>query len=496
MTQEEEKLLREENRALREQVSLQQKHIGMLQEKDRVQEEVIGALQQQLRVQEMSLLKQQVQELQERLKKDSHNSHLPPSSDRFGRQPRSLRKKSGKKAGGQAGHPGSTLHLSETPDEVLVHAVKRCAMCQQDLREVPSQQTERRQVVDLPPKRLVITEHQAEAKVCPSCQQVTQAAFPQEVRAPVQYGPAFGAVAVYLVQQQLLPYERACEVMQDLLGPTMSVGTVQALVHRCAEHLVPVEERLKEALRQAAVLHQDETGLYVTGKRHWMHVSATEQLTHYQVHAKRGKEALDEIGILADFHGVSVHDGWQSYWQYACDHALCNVHHLRELTFLSEEQQQVWADQMSTLLLDIKAAVEQARAQGRTSLHPLEVQDWKARYEALLDEGYQANPPPVIKKGRRKQSAARNLLDRLSKHQEAVLLFLDNFAVPFDNSLAERDIRMVKVQQKISGCFRSLPGAQAFCRIRGYLSTLRKQGLPVLSALEQALCGHPVFPAF
>jgi transposase len=151
------------------------------------------------------------------------------------------------------------------------------------------------------------------------------------------------------------------------------------------------------------------------------------------------------------------------------------------------------------LLLDIKTAVEQARAQGRTSLHPLEVQDWKARYEALLDEGYQANPPPpppVIKKGRRKQSAARNLLDRLSKHQEAVLLFLHDFAVPFDNSLAERDIRMVKVQQKISGCFRSLPGAQAFCRIRGYPSTLRKQGLPVLSALEQALCGHPVFPAF
>jgi transposase len=501
MTQEEENLLREENRALREQVSLQHKQLGMLQEKDRVQEEAIGALQQQLRVQEqeMSLLKQQVQELQERLKKDSHNSHLPPSSDRFGRQRRSLRKKSGKKAGGQEGHAGTTLHRSETPDEVIVHAVECCGTCQRDLRGVASQAVERRQVVDLPPKRLVITEHQAEAKVCPVCQQVTQADFPQEVRAPVQYGPAFGAVAVYLVQQQLLPYERACEVMQDLLGPTMSVGTVQALVQRCAEHLVPVEERLKEALRQAEVLHQDETGLYVAGKRHWMHVSATEQLTHYQVHAKRGKEALDEIGILADFHGVSVHDGWQSYWQYACDHALCNVHHLRELAFLSEEQQQVWADQMSTLLLDIKAAVEQARAQGRTNLHPLEVQDWKARYEALLDEGYQANPPeppPVSKKGRRKQSAARNLLDRLSTHQEAVLLFLDNFAVPFDNSLAERDIRMVKVQQKISGCFRSLLGAQAFCRIRGYLSTLRKQGLPVLSALEQALCGHPVFPAF
>ena len=220
MTQEEENQLREEKRALQEQVRLLQEQIDTLQETKRLQGEVIGALQQQLGLQEqeLGLLKQQVQGLQERLKKDSHNSHLPPSSDRFGRQPRSLRKKSGKKAGGQEGHAGNTLHLSETPDEVIVHAVERCGVCQRDLRGVASQAVERRQVVDLPPKRLVIREHQAERKVCPSCQQVTQAVFPQEVRAPVQYGPAFGAVAVYLVQQQLLPYERACEVMQERHG--------------------------------------------------------------------------------------------------------------------------------------------------------------------------------------------------------------------------------------------------------------------------------------
>jgi transposase len=195
-----------------------------------------------------------------------------------------------------------------------------------------------------------------------------------------------------------------------------------------------------------------------------------------------------------------VHDGWRSYWQFLCQHALCNVHHLRDLTFLEEEQLQAWAGKLKELLLDIKAAVEQARAQGRSSLHPLEVADWKAQYRALLAEGYRANPPDpppeTSRRGRRKQSAARNLLDRLSMHQDAVLLFLDNFAVPFDNSLAERDIRMVKVQQKVSGCFRSPAGAVAFCRIRGYLSTLRKQGLAVLTALEQALVGHPVSPAF
>jgi transposase len=449
---------------------------------------------------QVALLSERISALEAQLAKDSHNSHLPPSSDRFHRQPKSLRKKSGKQPGGQVGHAGNTLKMSETPDLVIMHPVDSCQHCQRDLRAVESLHVERRQVIDLPPKRVLVIEHQAHQKCCPRCQQISLAAFPDDVRAPVQYGAAIGAVGVYLVQQQLVPYERACEVIEDVLGPSMSVGTLQGLVERCAKQLEPVEQQIKAALSHAPVLHQDETGLYVAGRRQWMHVSSTEQLTHYAVHAKRGKEALDAIGILEGFEGVSVHDGWRSYWRYACQHALCNVHHLRELTFLYEEQHQDWAGQMKTLLLDIKTAVEQARAEGRTSLHPLEVADWKAQYAALLAQGYRANPPDprpeVGKRGRRKQSAARNLLDRLSQHQEAVLLFLDTFAVPFDNSLAERDIRMVKVQQKVSGCFRSPAGAVAFCRIRGYLSTLRKQGFALLTALEQALVGHPVSPAF
>jgi transposase len=457
--------------------------------------------------QENSALRDQVARLSERisvleaqLAKASHNSHLPPSSDRFHRQPKRLRKRSGKQPGGQSGHAGNTLKLSETPDLVIVHPVEHCQHCQHDLREVASLAVERRQVIDLPPKRVLVIEHQAQQQCCPACQQISLAAFPDDVRAPVQYGAAIGAVGVYLVQPQLVPYERACEVSEDLLGPPMSVGTLQALVQRCAQQLAPVEQQIKAALSRAQVLHQDETGLYVAGQRHWMHVSATEQLTHYAVHRKRGKEALDAIGIMGDFQGVSVHDGWRSYWQLLCQHALCNVHHLRDLTLLHEEQHQDWAGQMKTLLLDIKTAVDQARALGLMSLHPLEVADWKAQEVALLAEGYQANPPDpppeVGRRGRRKQSAARNLLDRLSTHQQAVLLFLHNFAVPFDNSLAERALRMVKVQQKVSGCFRSEAFAGAFCRIRGYLSTLRKQGLAVLTALEQALVGHPVLPAF
>jgi len=500
MTSEEEVIrLRQENQGLRERVKLLEEQVRLLLEGRRTQEEQ-ASTQAAAQEQEIGQLKEQVQRLEERVKKDSHNSHLPPSSDRFGRQPRSLRKASGKPAGGQEGHPGSTLRLSPTPDEVIVHPVEQCAHCQQDLREVESLQVERRQVIDLPPKRLVVIEHQAEQKLCPHCQQVSMGSFPDGVRAAVQYSAAFGAVGVYLVQQQFLPYERACEVMQDLLGPSMSVGTLAALVQRCATALEPVEAALKAALARVGVLHQDETGLYVAGKRCWLHVSATDQLTHYQVHPKRGTAAVEAIGILDGFKGVSVHDGWSSYWHYSCQHALCNVHHLRELTFLHEAQHLAWAEEMKTLLLDGKAAVEQARGAGRLGLHPTELQDWQASYLELLEEGYLTTPPDpppeAGKRGRPKQSSARNLLDRLATHQEAVLAFLDNFAVPFDNSQAERDIRMVKVQQKVSGCFRSLSGAQAFCRIRSYLSTLRKQGIPVLLALEQALAGHPLLPAF
>jgi transposase len=487
--------LRREKSQWQDQLAQRDELIAQMGQQLIQRDELIAQMQQQ-----QAVLSEQMQALQDQLKKDSHNSHLPPSSDRFHRQPKSLRQKSGKQAGGQTGHTGSTLIQSQTPDTVIVHPVEHCQHCQRDLREVESLQVERRQVIDLPIKRVQVIEHQAEQKCCPTCHQISIAPFPEHVNAPVQYGAALGAVGVYLVQQQLLPYERACEVMQDLLGPSMSEGTLQSLVQRCAAHLEPVEAQIKTALSQAEVLHQDETGLYVTGKRYWMHVSATEHLTHYAVHVKRGHDALDAIGILKDFAGVSVHDGWQSYWRYPCQHGLCNVHHLRELIFLHEQLQQEWAGQMKELLVDMKAAVDQARDAGRQALHPLEVLDWKTRYAALVEDGYQANPPDPppqgSKKGRRKQSPARNLLDRLSTHQDAVLAFLENFAVPFDNSLAERDIRMVKVQQKVSGCFRSVTGAHAFCRIRGYLSTLRKQGMSALTALEQALLGHPVFPAF
>jgi transposase len=463
------------------------------------------ALQEQLaqRDELIAALLKRVQVLEERLVKDSHNSHLPPSSDRFARQPKSLRQKSGKKPGGQKGHQGQSLPLSETPDEVIVQTLEQCAHCGQDLREVAPSGVERRQIFDLPEPRLRVWEYQAEQKVCPSCQTSLTAAFPAEVRAPIQYGSRLGAIAVYLVEQQLLPWERACEVLHDLLGVQMSQGTLASLIARCAKELEPIEELTKEALKTAEVLHQDESGCYVAGQRQWVHVSSTKTLTHYAVHRARGSHALQAIGILKDFAGVSVHDGWRSYrQQYDGGHALCNVHHLRELTFLEEERQQAWAGDVKDLLLTMKAQVEDAKASGQTALPLALYRRLVEQYRRLLLQGYLDNLPDPLatassppKRGRRKQSSALNLLDRLWEQEEAVLTFLYDFAVPFDNSQAERDIRMLKVQQKVSGGFRSDSGAHQFARIRGYLSTLRKQGLPVLSALHATLLGHPILPS-
>jgi transposase len=494
MTIEEELVwLREENKMLRERLAQRDELIQQQQALLAEQNAVI-----QHHEEQMSSLSEQMKALRDQLAKDSHNSHLPPSADRFVRKPKSLRQKSEKKSGGQPGHLGSSLQFSSTPDEIIALPVEECEGCQHDLHAVAACGRERRQVVHLPSPRVVVQEYRAEQKQCPHCQQITIAAFPAGVQAPIHYGPNVGATAVYLVQQQLLPRARTCEVMRDLLGVQMREGTVCDLITRCAGQLAPVEQQITEALKQAEVIHQDETGLDVVGKRHWMHVTCTPTLTHYHVDASRGQAALEAIGILPQFTGISVHDGWGSYFLYDCEHAVCIVHLLRDLVFLAEQGIQ-WAADLKTLLLDMKEATEQAREQGKHWLDPLEVVDWEAQFLRLLDDQDQAHPratAPPGKRGRCKQSDARNLLDRLRKQQKAVLTFLEDLRVDFDNNLAERDIRMVKVQQKVSGCFRSEAFAQAFARIRGYVSTLRKQGLPLLSSLQATLCGHPVLPSF
>jgi transposase len=445
-------------------------------------------------------LQERVKALEGQQAKDSHNSSLPPSSDRFVRAPKSLRHKSGKKPGGQKGHRGHHLQQVQTPDQVVVHPVEHCEHCQQDLREQPAEEPERRQVIDLPAIRLWVTEHRVEEKQCPVCSHRTRAVFPATVSAPAQYGTGIQALAVYLVEGQAVPYARSSQLLQDLLGVQLSAGSIATFVTTSHQQLAGVETQLKAALVKASVIHQDETGLRVADAGYWVHVCSTDRLTHYAAHPKRGREALKTIGMMEHFAGTSVHDGLASYQGYPCHHALCNVHHLRELTFIEEQLKQPWARAMKDLLLDMKEAVEQARASGKGALDVLALGRFHRRYDHLLHQGYDANPPPPTPKkvhgGRTKQNPARNLLDRLSTNKWQVLTFLSDFAVPFDNNQAERDLRMIKVQQKVSGCFRTEEGVAMFCRIRSYLSTLRKQGAHLLSALDHTLAGHPVLPVF
>jgi transposase len=485
--------MRQANRDLREGLKQAIRAIESRQERVKELEEVITSLQERIKT------------LESQQAKDSHNSSLPPSSDRFVRPPKSLRQKSGKKAGGQKGHRGHHLRQVEKPDEVLLHPVLCCEQCHYDLRLQPANLPERRQVIDLPVKRLWVTEHCVEEKQCPVCYHLTRAAFPTRVLAPAQYGTGIQTLATYLVEGQAVPYARASQLLQELLGVQLSAGSISRFVTICHQQLAEVETSLKAALVKTNVIHQDETGLRVGKMGWWVHVCSTDRLTHYQAHPSRGRPGLDAIGIAPLFGGTSVHDGLKSYEGYHFTQALCNVHHLRELTFVEEELKQVWARNMKDVLLDMKTEVEQAKALSQHELNVLVLARLLCRYDAILKEGYQANPPPAAprkseqskrKPGRAKQNAARNLLDRLSQHKWAVLRFLHDFAVPFDNNQAERDLRMVKVQQKVSGCFRSEGGVAMFCRIRSYLSTLRKQGINLLSALDQTLAGHPVFPSF
>ncbi len=364
---------------------------------------------------------------------------------------------------------------------------------------------ERRQVVDLPPLALEVTEHRVAHVACSTCGVETAGAFPVGVTQPVQYGERLQAVAVYLHDYQLLPYARTIELVDDLFGAAPSEGTLQAAETTCFDALAATENAIKAALQQAGQAHFDETSLRVQARREWLHVASTATLTHYGVHPKRGTAATDAIGILPAFTGTAVHDAWAPYFTYnGCRHALCNAHLLRELIYLHEQHHQAWADELATLLVTGKDLVDTARAAGEEHLDEVLRATLDAHYDHLLDQGRAANPPPASppegtlpappRRGRQKQTKAQNLLDRLVTHRREVLAFLDDFAVPFDNNQAERDLRMMKVQQKISGGFRSPDGAAAFARIRGYLSTLRKQGLPVLHALEGVFAGRPRAP--
>ncbi|HKV85377.1 MAG TPA: IS66 family transposase [Ktedonobacterales bacterium] len=375
---------------------------------------------------QVTALLARVQELEAQLGKDSHNSSKPPSSDGLARKTKSLRRKSGKQPGGQLGHRGETLRLVATPDDVLEHRPLVCGACQTLLPDTALVVVrERRQVQDLPPLRLRVTEHQALHVCCPACQTVSVGVFPVEAPSRAQYGPQLRALAVYLVEQQLVPYGRVRAVFADLFGASLSLGTLVAWVQQTAGALDPIEVSVNQALSRVPVLHSDETGVRRAGTLAWAHVASTDRLTHYAIHTKRGSEATEAIGILPRFRGVSVHDGWAAYRANANRrHALCNIHHLRELTFVEEQYQQTWARDLKAVLLEMKVATEQARTAGRDHLSAAAREAFVARYQALLAAGHAANPPPARRprqRGRVKQTPAQNLLERLWLRQDQVL---------------------------------------------------------------------------
>lgn len=439
--------------------------------------------------------------------RDSHNSSLPPSTDPpWKKVPRtgSLRKKSGRKVGGQPAHRGATLRQSAHPDRVVTHAPEACPGCGTSLRDAHVLTSERRQVFDLPKVRLLVTEHRCETRRCSACGMTAKAEFPASVRAPARYGPGVMARSAYFRLYQLLPAARTAEALSDLFGCAISPATVERAGRLFSGKLVRSEQRLKAAIRDSAVVGADETGLRVAGRGGWVHVARTDAFTHYAYDSRRGLEAMKDVGILPLLRGTLVRDGYLSYTRFEqCSHALCNAHLLRELVFIEETdpEQAVWTKPLAKLLLEIKEAASEACAAGHAQLSEGARGAYLGRYDRLVKKADKLNPEPRESRGgagdspKRKRpplSPTPRLVNRLSRQREEVRCFMTDLAVPFTNNGAERDLRMVKVQQKVAGCFRTEDGARAFCRVRSYLSTARKQGHPLLYALERALAGKPL----
>jgi len=462
-----------------------------------IQGQEIQRLQEQVRQ-----LQVQVNELLGRLSKNSQNSHKPPSSDGYQKpNPKSQRQSSGQKPGGQFGHPGSRLERVDAIEVDVIHCyeVSSCAHCGSALDVGEPSDYESRQEFEIPVLKRQVIEHRAQVKRCAHCGLINRASFPEHITQVTQYGKGLKAMVTYLNQYQFIPYERLQDMLKDLFSISLSKGSLFNINLACYKSLEAASELIKKKIAQSGQAHFDESGVRVSRGLSWLHVASTRLLTHYLVHPKRGGEAIEALGILPHFKGCATQDHWDSYFKYEdCQHSLCNVHHLRELDYIQETYQQAWCKAIKKCLLKIKKAVDKRKAGGFGNLEKETLLSFEKDYRAILEQGFKEvlklRPPPSFSRSKPKQHPAKNLLDRLSFDQEETLRFMYDFSVPFSNNQAEQDIRMIKVKQKISGCFRSPRGSDIFCRIKGYLSTAKKNSLPILEALSNPSSFSILFP--
>ena len=434
-------------------------------------------------------LESRLKELEERVEKTSRNSSKPPSSDGLRKGAAEPRRRGEKPSGGQAGHPGETLRMVESPDVVVDVRPSVVCVCGRELSEQEAVLKERRQRIDLPEPRVIITEYRQWSVPC-ACGRERCEAFPGDVTPNVSYGPRLKAYAVGLVEGHFVSLERVTQILADQYGVSPSDGTVQAWVKQAGERLADDYEATRVAVLEADVGHFDESGMRVAGALHWLHVGAGERAVHYSTHPKRGQEAMEAAGILPFFKGCAVHDHWKSYWHYRdATHALCNAHHLRELLYMAESTGHWWPVALRQALLEGLEAVKQAQAQKRTALDPAFVAGLLARYDEQVANGLAAfpvKPPDPDDQRCRKQHPATNLLVRLRDCKTEVWRFLTDWRVPFDNNRAERTVRPVKVKLKVSGGFRSEAGAKAFCILRSVWETSRLNGRNPFEVLRTA----------
>jgi transposase len=452
-----------------------------------------------MQAEQIRKLTERVEELEARLNMNSSNSSKPPSSDGYAKPaPKSQRKKSGKKPGGQPGHKGHNISMAGKEDEVETVEPQVCKYCGHDLSNVPGIEKESRYVADLEEIVLQIKKYIQTAKICPECGATNYGRFPDFATTTQQYGPNLKAVITLLSERGMVSMGRTVEIIEALTGRKLSWGTVANTHRKCAEKLEKPLENLKDAVGRQPVLDCDETGMRINKGLCWLHTASTADLTYLEMEKKRGNEAMDAIGILPKYKGIIMHDCLAGYFKYTeCEHALCNAHLIRELKYIYESTGQGWAAKMIDFLILVKLEIDKLKGEGKEHVPKPQLTAYRRQYTRLVNQGAALNPHAEKVSGRRgrtKQTKACLLLDRLSKHRFEYLRFTTDFRVPFDNNQAERDFRIAKVKQKVSGCFRSENGGKHYASMQSFIQTIAKHNLSVFSELSKVFSTDYAFP--